>query len=528
MDLLTLGKESVSADRPGGQDVRYDPAFDELQAEVDKLSSPSASGSLNWEKIVRSAADILAHKSKDLLVASYLGVALIYTRKHDGLSIGIKLLLDLLEKFWDDLYPSKERMRGRVRSIEWWTEKTEVAVKNLPEGSVPSRQVAIMRENLEKIGQFMQKHLDSAPSVSQIMEYVERLAAEEEQQHQPAAPPQPVPQPVITQETPRTSAPPVRHSEPIIQDITSPQIAQRTLEQHFIKLREIASYLWQQDPANSMVYRLNRISVWITVDDLPPATSGKTRIPPPDNQSIKILFEMRNNGNTDALLKAAEGKLSQFIFWLDLNRFVAEALVRLGNRYQKAHEVVCRETAALLNRIPGLEELSFSDGMPFANSETRDWLRSIATASGSGSEESIPARQQTTANSADEKITQEISNAKGLIRKGKLIDAMVKLQKEQTHAVSRRDRILWRIAVSQMLVEEKQGKIALPHIEQILMDIDTYRLEEYEPALTLRALKLAWKGLEAQSDQANKLKANDILYRIARLDMAEAIRLGKN
>jgi len=257
MDLLTLGKESVSADRPGGQDVRYDPAFDELQAEVDKLSSPSASGSLNWEKIVRSAADILAHKSKDLLVASYLAVALIYTRKHDGLSIGIRLLLDLMEKFWNDLYPSKERMRGRLRSIEWWTEKTEAAVKQLPEGSVPSRQVAIIRENLEKIEQFMQKHLDGAPSVSQIMERVELLASQEEQP-QPEAPPQPASQQAITQEVPRA---PAAYAEPVMQDITSPHVAQRMLEHHLIKLREIASYLWQQDPANPMVYRLNRRSV---------------------------------------------------------------------------------------------------------------------------------------------------------------------------------------------------------------------------------------------------------------------------
>lgn len=79
-----------------------------------------------------------------------------------------------------------------------------------------------------------------------------------------------------------------------------------------------------------------------------------------------------------------------------------------------------------------------------------------------------------------------------------------------------------------MLLDAKQGKLALPHLEQVLRDIDTYRLEEYEPALTLRGLKLALSGLESQTEPSFKVKAADVLYRIARLDMAEAIRLGKS
>jgi len=410
-------------------------------------------------------------------------------------------------------------MRGRLRSIEWWIEKTEAALKQLPEKSVPARQVAIIGENLEKIERFMQKHMDGSPSVSLIMERVELLASEDQPQQE--TPPQ---QHVSIQDIPRA---PAADAKPAGQDITSPQIAQRMLEHHLLKLREVANYLWQQDSANPMVYRLNRRSVWMTVDDLPPSTNGRTRIPPPDNQSVKTLFEIRSNGNTDALLKAAEGKLSQHIFWLDLNRFVAEALVRLDSRHERALDVVCRETALLLNRLPGLEELSFSDGMPFANSETKDWLKSISLNARQEPEEANSV-QKAERDRPEDKIELEVINAKGLIRKGKLIDAMIKLQQELNHTMSNREKILWRIAISQMLVEEKQGKIALPHIEQILADVDSYRLEEYDPALTLRALKLAWKGMQAQPDQAYKIKANDILYRIARLDMAEAIRLGKS
>ena len=168
MDLSSLGKEPVTAERPCGSDVRYDPAFEELQAEVDRLSSPTASGSVNWEKIVRFASDILAHKSKDLVVASYLAVALIYTRQHEGFSIGVRLLADLMGKYWEELYPSKERLRGRLRSMEWWAEKSEAALRQLPQASVPAAQAALLGEYTERLDRLMRQHLDGPPSLAAI------------------------------------------------------------------------------------------------------------------------------------------------------------------------------------------------------------------------------------------------------------------------------------------------------------------------------------------------------------------------
>ena len=68
MDLLSLGKEPVNADQPAGSDVRYDPEFEELQAEIDKLSNPSATDGTDWNKVTKLASEILATKAKDILV----------------------------------------------------------------------------------------------------------------------------------------------------------------------------------------------------------------------------------------------------------------------------------------------------------------------------------------------------------------------------------------------------------------------------------------------------------------------------
>lgn len=522
MDLSSLGKAPVSAERPCGSDVRYDPAFEELQAEVDKLSSPSASGSVNWEKIVRFASDILAHRSKDLVVAGYLAVALIYTRQHEGLAIGVKLLTEMMGKFWEELYPPKERMRGRLRAMEWWAEKTEAALRQLPQAPVPAPLAARLLAHAERLDQFMRQHLDGPPSLAAIREWLAALAPEAEDKAAPETPqPQAAPQPAA-EPAPETEPVPPR-AQPEIQ---SHQGAQRTLESHLQRLREIAGWLWQQDTSNPLVYRLNRKSLWLPVENLPPATGGRTRIPAPTGQVIRMLFDLRNTGNAEALLKAAEGRLPQFIFWLDLNRLVAEALARLGNRHLRAHGVVCQETAFLLHRLPGLEELSFADGTPFANPETRNWLRGIAF-------NVRPSAEARTAGAPDappgeDRISAEVAEAEALVRRGKLLEAMEMLQRRLNQAPSGREKILWRLAISRMLIDARQGRLALPHLEQVLRDIDSHRLEEYEPALTLGGLKLILAGLESQTEASFKMKTADVLYRIARLDMAEAIRLGKN
>jgi type VI secretion system protein VasJ len=113
MNLELLGREPIRGEHPTGTDIRYDPAFEELQVEVSKFSSPSGISNVNWTIIIKLASEILAEKSKDLLVTSYLAVALIYNRQIEGFAIGLRVYQELLENFWDDLYPEKNRMRAR-------------------------------------------------------------------------------------------------------------------------------------------------------------------------------------------------------------------------------------------------------------------------------------------------------------------------------------------------------------------------------------------------------------------------------
>jgi len=528
VDISKLGVQPISTEKPGGSDVRYDPTFDELQTEIDKLSSPAVAGTINWEKVCRFATDILMNKSKDLLVAGYLAVGLTYTRRSDGFAVGLKIYRELLERFWDDLYPQKVRMRGRTRAIEWWLEKSEIALTQSREISFPPPQVAIIRENLDHIEGFLRERLEGSPSLSPLKEYFNRVVTDaEESVEEPASAP-------IQHEKPEETPPPPpepSHQAPPIpaaqRTIASRHETGTTLEGALMGTSEALYQLWQQDMSNPQAYRLSRSTAWYAINELPPSSNGQTRISSPSVQDRNLLLNLRNNGDPEALLKAAETRLSQYIFWLDINRLVAEALARLGGRYEKAHAAVCEETAFLIHRLPGLEELTFSDGTPFANPDTRQWLGGIsfqrADHTMCSDTTSDPAGNET----VEVSIESAIREMRNQVGRGKLIEAMETVQLKLRGCASHRDRIMWRLALSRMLIDIGRQKLALPQLEQILKDIEKFRLEEYDPEMAMNAYKLAWVAFDNQTDPGFKERAREILHHIGRVDIPEMVRISK-
>ena len=314
---------------------------------------------------------------------------------------------------------------------------------------------------------------------------------------------------------------------PETEKIASARDAQRVLRFGLQKVREATAYATDEDPANPQIYRWARMAAWSTVANIPPATNGQTKIPPPAAQVQTILKDLKEKGDWPALLKSAERRLSQFVFWLDLNRFVAEALASLGDRYQDAQDAVCQETGFLIHRLPGLEEMSFSDGTPFADAETQQWLKSIRLGASGVIAEPIYAAESSATGDGESEIAEAVQKAQTLAKQKKLLEAVESLQQGLLHSISQREKLLWRLALSQILVGSKQPRLALPHLEEVLQAIEMYRLEEWDPGLALRGLKMAWLGFDSHSDQTSKGKALDCLNRITKLDPAEALRLAK-
>jgi type VI secretion system protein VasJ len=111
MELLELGKNPISESSPAGEDVRYEPEFEALENEIGKMTSLSATEGVDWSKVAKLCHEILSDKSKNLMAAIYLCVALLETEGLSGFANGVHVLRELLDNFWDTMFPPKKRMR---------------------------------------------------------------------------------------------------------------------------------------------------------------------------------------------------------------------------------------------------------------------------------------------------------------------------------------------------------------------------------------------------------------------------------
>ena len=73
----------------------------------------------------------------------------------------------------------------------------------------------------------------------------------------------------------------------------------------------------------------------------------------------------------------------------------------------------------------------------------------------------------------------------------------------------------------------KKTQLALPHLEQVIADIDAFRLEVWEPELALEGLTTAWQAFSSQSDNEQNARAAQLLERMAKVDPVAALRAAK-
>ncbi|MDD2759740.1 MAG: type VI secretion system protein TssA [Methylomonas sp.] len=108
MDGLTNLLEDISADDVCGDNLEYDPAYLELAKNIigkpeDPITGSSAEPP-NWQDIKKQSLSLL-QRSKDLQVVIYLSRAAISLEGLPGFRDCLKLLHDLLEKYWDHIHP---------------------------------------------------------------------------------------------------------------------------------------------------------------------------------------------------------------------------------------------------------------------------------------------------------------------------------------------------------------------------------------------------------------------------------------
>jgi hypothetical protein len=71
-------------------------------------------------------------------------------------------------------------------------------------------------------------------------------------------------------------------------------------------------------------------------------------------------------------------------------------------------------------------------------------------------------------------------------------------------------------------MEAKQPRLALPHMHDLLADIETHGIEQWDPLLAAEAFAVVLTGLRLQPEQ-DQDRQNSILNRLAMVDTVRAM-----
>jgi len=528
LETVTLGKDPISADAPAGAPVRYEPEYEELQAQIAKLQSVT-DRTVKWELVVELSRKILAEKGKDMLVACYLALGGLRQNGYTGLAAGLTVCNDMLNTFWETMFPKLKRARARGQALEWLASK----VDPMPDPTPADREaIETCIDLIRQIYDFTGEKLGSdAPALGPMRRELEsKLASLPEPQPDPPPAPEPAPAaeaapaeaaPAPTAApAPSPAAAPAPAPAPV--QVAAPSAApappadvskvEQVLNDAWESLTQSADLLFSANRSDPQSYHVRRVAAWSGIKKLPALQGGSFSFPGGGGMAKKM-EELQEAEDWNALLELAEPLVSKQKLWLEPSYYAAQALEGLGPRYQSAWEAVVGQMVGYVLRHPALLEANFKNGYPVASGGCRIWLSSHMS-SGGGGGASDDASDPSGA----------LEEARALLLQGGLADAVRTLEAGLSEQRSRRGRFRWAMAVAQLCLDGDKAELASFRLRSLQDELERYALVEWEPELAVTYLGLSYKCARAQGD-AGAAEAKQIYERLCRVDMAAALEL---
>ena len=369
--IREIGAVPVMDDSPAGVDVAEIPEYLEITQEIARIGLGGVRA-VDWTSVSANAGFILRERSKNLRVAAYLAYGLYETHGLKGLGVGIGVIADMCEAFWNDLHPPPNRLRGRVLALQWLVERVLAA---LDRGDAPAdasdfepalgqaeRLVTSLNERSPDAGDAMNRLV---PALRIRRDMLVRTAVARRRLDEASM----LRTGSALRVDARVTGPPRSRAT---DDRSERRERERSLRELGRSMLETARALRNGDVADVRAYTLQRAAIWLPVRELPPSTAGRTELPPPAGEVRGAIAAAVTGGDAAGALSMCEDAATDSLFWFDAHRIAAEALSTMG--HAPAARAVRAETGALLSRLPGLRELCFRDGTPFAEPVTRRWL----------------------------------------------------------------------------------------------------------------------------------------------------------
>ena len=511
-DYINLMSAPISADDYAGDDARYTSEFEALEEELAKDSSVHRTTGTDWAVVRERAEALLQTQSKDLRVACWLVWSLYQTVHFTGLAAGLAMLRHGCAAHWQALHP--QRIRTRTATISWLCSRLEeVLGEQAPESGQLDIFSAIATE-LRELDRLFIEHLgDAAPPLNTLSRRVEQLLERADTVAQPAS----AASPTQAAAAPPTPAPAA--FEPSAPPAGAPIVDSRDAHRSLRALQDQAKPLiawWQHhNPSDVRAIRLARTLLWLPIDSLPGHDAEQItalRNLPADR--LKGFHDRFNQGQFQPLLTELEGSLNRAPFWLSGQYLAWRCHEALGA--EPAMQEIESQLRQLLARLPGLEQLRFHDGEPFADTDTRHWLGTRVKASTT----TVTATAAESCSDGAAPWQQGLQEALALLRRDGPQPAMQLLAEGARQSEGDRDRFHWQLAQAQLCFHARQHEAAFGRLNALLHQLQSAGLERWEPTLNLEVLRLLYACCELlPQSQLVRDRREEIFHRLCHFDL---------
>lgn len=507
---LEFARTPVSDTSFSGEDARYSAEYEALENELNKTSRPHEIGSIDWQLICSGSSTFLAEQSKDLRVATWLAWSLYQVESFSGLLAGLSVLRYLCEDHWSELHPRKSRTRAA--SLNWLVSRTEQVFADLIPVAEQLPTFRMIAENLRALDKVLSEHLgeDSPmllPMCRRLEEMVKRAS---EDKPEPGAVSSAIAQvkQVASQIIGTPSAPGSVDNE------KDAHKALRTLQEGS---RPLCNWWLKQNVADLKALRLSRSLLWLNIDSLPERnTDNITPLRGIPKDKLSNFRERLAQQHYADVLVDIEASIARAPFWLDGQRLAWECLQAL-----KAIDALYElEThmALLIKRLPGITELRFHDGTPFADDETRSWINQhVAPHLGKSETRTVTASFEPGKAPVWETALQD---AIKLLPTEGLRDSLQPLKQGLHAAHGGRERFFWHLALARLSYQAKKYELAKTQLQTLDRMLQDAGLADWEPDLTLEVLRLLHSCCELlPQSHAVREDKDEIHRRLCHLDV---------
>ena|GEM_PF-1352219 len=489
LDILDV----ISSDSPCGTDFKYEDAFLEVEAEIDKSNNLFEGMETDWNKVSSSSEKLLAEHSKDVKILCWWTYSLWKQNAWIGLEKALPVFSTLLSTYEDKLFPKSKKVK--ISSITWLEEQLDEDILD------DNGNIAANIDHKKFLDFFIELEKNFALSLQEerslfkkIQKALSRVVETQNSENK------------VLDEKKEVAKP----SSSEISEIGSDSDAAKVLSSLKKSAALLQKYWREKEHAHLGAMRLVRMLAWLETEGLPMSEDGKTPLNGPSQESIDEIESLYTEEKYIEALDKVETLISMSPFWLDGHFFTFNILTALENK--TAALEAQNALIAYVNADRKILDLSFRDTTPFASLKVKEWL----------SQNTGALESSSTSNKEANEREETIEACYRLAKKKNIKEAMKILQNNYASSPNKEDQFHWRLAHAEIAKEFGKNELALALVEDLKKDIDKYNLDEWNPKLSSKVFALY---LNFNRTQVDPVELQAAYSRLCKIDVEEALEI---